>query len=196
MLTKAAQKITDKMIVQDVIIEEDRELYEYGMVQGVIMVINWLTAILIGAILNMVWQTVAYLIMFTPVRIYAGGFHAKTQLQCYFITSLFQFGIMAGIKYLPFTWLAYLIIVLIAVFCMFFIAPLEAENKPMTAEEHIKYGGIARRNWIIEAIVMAACFLLGWDMMCRVIAASFAMVSLLLIMGKIFHKKKNVQAYD
>lgn len=177
------------MILQDVIIEEDRELYEYGMVQGVIMVINWLTAILIGALLNMVWQTVAYLILFTPVRIYAGGFHAKTQLQCYFFTSLFQFVIMAGIKYLPFTWWVYLIIVLISVYCMFFIAPLEAENKPMTAEEHIKYGGIARRNWIIEAIIMASCFLLGWDMMCRVIASCFAMVSLLLILGKIFHKK-------
>ncbi len=189
MLTKAAQKITDKMILQDVIIEEDRELYEYGMVQGVIMVINWLTAILIGAMLNMVWQTVAYLILFTPIRIYAGGFHAKTQLQCYFFTSLFQFGIMAGIKYLPFTWWVYLVIVLISVYCMFFIAPLEAENKPMTAEEHVKYGGIARRNWIIEAVIMASCFLLGWDMMCRVIAACFAMVSLLLILGKIFHKK-------
>lgn len=190
MLGKAAQKITDKMILNDVILQEDRELYEYGMVQGVILIINWLTAILIGVCFGMFWQPVVFLFLFTVVRIYAGGFHAGTQLQCYIYTSALQFVVMAAIKYLSISVLAYIILVGIAAVCLFFIAPVEAENKPMTAEEHQKYGRIARRNWCLEVGLLLVCYFLQWDMMCRCITVNFALLSILLILGKIEEKRR------
>lgn len=188
MLTKAAQRMTDKMILQDIIPEEDRELYEYGMVQGVILIINWITAILIGALFGMLWQPVVFLLLFMPVRIYAGGFHAGTQIKCYIFTSILQFGVMAAIKYISFYLWLHLILILLTAFCMFFIAPVEAENKPMTEEEHKKYGNIARRNWLLEVALFIVCYLLQWETMCRCITISFTLVSLLLILGKMQKK--------
>ncbi len=190
MLNKAAQKIADKMILQDIIPEEDRELYEYGMVQGVILVINWLTAILIGAFFGMFWQPVAFLLLFTAVRVYAGGFHAGTQLQCYIYTSVLQFGVMAAIKFISIPMAVYIILIGIAALCLFLIAPVEAENKPMTAEEHQKYARIARRNWSLEVALLVVCFFLQWEMMCRCIIVNFALLSILLILGKIEEKRR------
>lgn len=185
MLTKAAIRITDKMIIEDVIPEEDRELYEYGMVQGVILVINWITAILIGLLFGMLWQSVAFLLLFTPIRIYAGGYHANSQLQCYFYTSALQFAVMAAIQYLSMPLWFYLMTILISAFCIFQIAPVEAENKPMTPVEYKKYGLITRRNWLIEVVLFAVCYFLKWDMLCRCIIMGFALLSILLVLGKL-----------
>jgi accessory gene regulator B len=190
MLTKTARRIADKMILQDVIPEEDRELYEYGMVQGVIMIINWITAILIGFLFGLYWQAAVFLILFTPIRIYAGGYHAGSQFQCYIYTSLLQFAVMAAIKYVSFSIWISLGIILLSAYCMFFIAPVEAENKPMTKEEAKKYGFISRRNWFLEVLMFAAAYFLQWDMLCRCIILVFALMSMLLLLGKWTTPKK------
>lgn len=74
------EKITDILVSNEIIIEENSNLYSYGLQQGLLMILNIATILGIGMVLNMVWESIVFLLTFIPLRSNAGGYHAKTQL--------------------------------------------------------------------------------------------------------------------
>ena len=68
--------------------EEDKEIYLFGIYQGLIFLLNVVTALLTGIILDMFLESVLFLICFIPLRIFAGGYHAKTQFRCYVMSTV------------------------------------------------------------------------------------------------------------
>lgn len=85
-MNKSVIKIVDKMIDSQIIGVADRELYEFGIQQGTTLLLNVLTTIGIGLLMGMFWESLIFLILYTPIRVYAGGFHAQTQIRCYFLS--------------------------------------------------------------------------------------------------------------
>ena len=79
-------KIAESLTNSGVITTEDRELYEYGLHHGLLMIINLLTTVVIGLLFKMVWQSFVFMIAYIPLRTYAGGYHAKTQFRCYLLS--------------------------------------------------------------------------------------------------------------
>lgn len=72
------EKITDILVSNEIIIEENSNLYSYGLQQGLLMILNIATILGIGMVLNMVWESIVFLLTFIPLRSNAGGYHAKT----------------------------------------------------------------------------------------------------------------------
>ena len=81
------ERITDILISNEIIIAENRNLYTYGLQQGLLMIINVATILGIGIVFNMVWKSIIFLLTFVPLRSNAGGYHAETKM-------LFVFGII------------------------------------------------------------------------------------------------------
>ena len=48
-------RITERLIVNGAIRAEERELYEYGLQQGLLIIVNMLTTIVISFLFKMVW---------------------------------------------------------------------------------------------------------------------------------------------
>ena len=76
------EKATDLMVRNEIISSEDREIYVYGLKQGLILLINILTTLLIGFAFNKTTETIVFLASYIPLRVYAGGYHARTQMGC------------------------------------------------------------------------------------------------------------------
>lgn len=71
--------------------EEEKDIYVFGLRQGSIFILNVCTALLIGIFLNMLFEIIIYLACFIQLiqlRIFAGGYHAKTQFRCYIMSSI------------------------------------------------------------------------------------------------------------
>lgn len=87
MRSAITERITDILVNNEIIIVENRNLYTYGLQQGLLMILNVATFLGIGIVLNMVWESIIFPLTFVPLRSNAGGYHAETKM-------LFVFGIV------------------------------------------------------------------------------------------------------
>lgn len=53
---------------------------------GITVLINLISTIVIGVIAGNVFESIAFLVFYIPLRSYAGGYHASTPRRCYFIS--------------------------------------------------------------------------------------------------------------
>ena len=68
------------------IMQDEAEIYEFGIKQMLNVCLNVITTISIGVIMGQVLQSIVLMISFMMLRTYAGGFHASTPARCYLLT--------------------------------------------------------------------------------------------------------------
>lgn len=127
------------MIRQDIIQEEDKELYLFGIQQGFALAIDILTFFLIGLCLGMFWQALVYLASFMPIRVNAGGYHARTRGRCYVYSCIMNTIALLIIKISSGYIMAYMVLSVAACVVVWFLAPVEDENKPLDEMEEKVY---------------------------------------------------------
>lgn len=93
MFDRLSQMITEKLITQKIIPDDQEELYSFGFNQGITMILNIITTLAIGFLLGEVLNSILFLAAYIPLRNYAGGYHAPTPLKCY----LSSIGIMSAV---------------------------------------------------------------------------------------------------
>ena len=82
-----AEKLCGRMLEKNIIKEEDVELYIYGMTNGIIMLGNLLTAILIGIMTGRLEIVLVFLLFYASLRTYSGGYHLESKIGCYLCSS-------------------------------------------------------------------------------------------------------------
>lgn len=87
-----ANIFTNKLIKYQIIKVEDKELYVYGFWQGGIFIVNLVTVIIIGLLFNMLWQSLVFMVAYGLLRPMAGGYHARTQYNCYILSIILIVG--------------------------------------------------------------------------------------------------------
>ena len=88
MLHYIAVKSTDILKKNDIISYQDEKVYIYGFELLYSFSINILCILLWSTILGCVASVFTFLLFFVPIRIVAGGYHAKTYGSCFFGTNL------------------------------------------------------------------------------------------------------------
>ncbi len=173
------------MLANQTIPEENAELVLFGIVQGLRSVLEILMILVTGLMLNVFWQAVIILVTFIPLRSYAGGYHAKTPVQCAVMSWLLFFCSFMWLKYMPeFIWLQ-ISMVLIAGICIWICSPVEHENKPLKEYEVVRYGKRARLLYLTEVILavmlnaakmteLSRSIVIGIVMVCGVMMAAVA----------------------
>lgn len=191
-MEKIAKKISGRLIANHTIAVEDEELYIFGLHQGIIIIISWIVIFGLGIFMNMFWQSVLLLLLFFPVRIYAGGFHADSFHICYIFSTLIQAGALCILKFVSFPMWMNICTLLVCGFLLLRFSPVEAHNKPLDGDEVKKYRRVSIRNWGIELLLWILLSTLGYKEIADCIIMSFIMVSVLLIAGVVFEKKKPI----
>ncbi|WMM26571.1 accessory gene regulator B family protein [Tissierella sp. MB52-C2] len=79
MANNMIEKVTSYFIANGVIEDEDRQIYAYGLHQGLLILLNITTTILIGFMFRAVWESILFMIVYIPLRAYGGGYHAKSK---------------------------------------------------------------------------------------------------------------------
>ena len=134
-----SRKYTARLCRKGIIEEGYAEIYEYGFELLISSVISVVLTVAIGVILHAGWFAVGYLVGLIPVRIYAGGYHARTHIECNIVFELLFTGSVIISNFLQYRYSTVIgmYICLFAVLCRY--APLEAKNKPLTELQSRKY---------------------------------------------------------
>lgn len=148
------EKSVNCLIRKDIIQESEKELYQFGVNGLYLFLINVITTIIVGAFLSMVWQSILFTTAYIPLRCYVGGYHAKTSKRCYCISVLFIVCVLLILKYISFSEVGIISIVLLSAGVIFFKAPVESENRPLNKNEEKFFGLKARVILSIEIFVV------------------------------------------
>lgn len=174
LLKKAASSLVAFWVKNGVINQSDTDAYIYGMELLFSTSINISIMLLVSVIVGETWLFIPYLASFIPLRLSAGGYHAKHHYSCILFNTIIYSMSVASMKLFPMRSLD--------IFCLlestvssittFLFAPIPAKNKPLTDEEYRRGKMLSR---VLTMTILLATMLLyisgkdagvGWIMMC------------------------------
>lgn len=189
MIRRLACKATDILVQEGSAEEEDRELYEFGIEQGIWMGLNLVSAGFLGWITGEFLSCVVYLLSYIPVRRYAGGYHAGAYSRCWAGSSAMTLAVLLGIRFLdqP-VWLRFSIFLLSAVLiiCQ---SPVTVPNRPLSSGEKTLYRRKARKTAVLQMILAAISEMAGQGWIAECIMYSFLSLSCLMLLEIIRREK-------
>ena len=185
-------KIGNRFVRDGIITEEDKELYTYGMQQGVLILLNIVSTIMIGIILNLVWQSIIFLLAYMPLRSYAGGYHARSQFRCYVVSQFIVVVALIGMRGIQWTSLTALLSVIISAGIIFALTPVEDANKPLDASEKKLYKRKTRKILLLEILIALVFWFINKEISVCIIMV-FDILSIMLLLGILNNKKLMVQ---
>lgn len=190
MFQTTAQKITDRLCSQDIIEDADKELYVYGFNMLLTVSLNIISTIIIGLLFGMVFESIAFLVAYIPLRSYAGGYHARTPMRCYIISLLLIVLILLTLKLIGESVLALFILSGIGTIICVTMSPVEDVNKPLDEAEIKVY---RKKAMIILAaeIIILIISIFALMKLAAVISTSLALEGAMLVLGKINAKSNN-----
>lgn len=191
MFAKLAERIAEELESNKKIKSEDRELYQYGIEQGIMILLNVITALAIGLIFHCLFYVVIFSAAFIPLRTNSGGFHAKTSLKCYVLSVLTLVLFCTLIKVLCFSNIVWIIISIVCSIIILKLSPVETENKPLDKLEVKVYRKRACLIWIAETLVYVVSFILRFKIFWISISFAWITLSILLLSGITVNKMKS-----
>jgi len=189
MFNKLAIEITNYMETTNTIQSEEREIYLFGIKQVLFMLLGFFTMLLIGLLFRAFFYTVIFASAFIPLRSFAGGYHAQTQLRCYFASIAMT--VFVAVMYLEVSLSNSVMVVLLLVFGTLIIAlsPIGSANKPLDNLEKRVYKRKTLQICIAEIFIALVFILLRIQFITVGIFWALMMILVLQILEKLIGKK-------
>lgn len=168
----------------NVIKEEDTEIYIYGINQIFVSVLNVSSTLIIGLILGMLLESIIFLMAYIPLRSFAGGYHAKTPVRCYFVSLFLVSAVLLFCKYVPFNLLLLWCILFVSTVVIVFLCPVQDNNKPLDSIECKRYRKISIVILFVEICIWAIMVFVIHEHG-QIIPISIFTEAMMVIMGRI-----------
>lgn len=148
---KASISIVRIWIHLGLIPSADVSLYIWALDYLFFNLLTWGTLLFLGFVFNCVPRCLLFLILYLPLRIYAGGFHAKTKIGCYLISA---FTFLFVVLYPADTTIHFyhLVFPCISTCIIYYFSPVSATNKPLDDLEALHYKKMARKILFSEIL--------------------------------------------
>lgn len=161
-----AQRMTAFLIRRGIITEDKKmaEIYEYGFELILGDLVNFAIVLLISGVLQGIGTGLLYLFCFVSVRIFSGGFHAKTHFRCGLAMVVFYLMFAALCRGLSFVGMETILIgtalAYVPVICC---SPVVNENRPLGEREQRRNKKRAVILYTLWAALAAAFVLFGTE---------------------------------
>lgn len=187
MIQSAAVALAKQWAKNGVIHEADIEAYQYGLELMLSTLINIAVMIGLSIAFGHVWLFIPYLVAFIPLRLSAGGYHAKHHLSCILFNAIVYFASLVAVNMLkePVAILACIIESCVSLILIFLFAPVPARNKPLSTAErkrnrHTSLG--------LGFLFLILCMLFYYTQIleftwCKILFCGQAAATLLLVLG-------------
>ena len=187
MINKLSIYLTEKLLSNGTISNEDKELYIYGLFMLMSHLMFFIIACIFGLILGCVFESIIFYIVFQLIRRYAGGYHASTETRCEIFSTLSILACIVVIKLskiYDFQTVLLLITILSAV-CIFVFCPLDTPEKPLSDKEFKYFRKISWMILIIISTLIIITYILKWNFVFAPCCMSLVLESILISAGKI-----------
>ncbi|QHQ62496.1 hypothetical protein Ana3638_18325 [Anaerocolumna sedimenticola] len=193
MFSKASVSLTNRLIKNNMIKQEDFEIYQFGIENFLMRACHIVSYLILGICFRLLPELVIFLIAFVPLRENSGGYHAKTPLKCYFLSCLAVLTFLCLVRFSPVSIMEYsAILSLASSLILFLIVPVESENKPLDDTELTYYKSKAGFLIIIELALVLIFKMLLWNELSFIITLSLTFELLIALAGINLKSRKSM----
>lgn len=165
--------------------EDDLEIYEYGIQCELEIMLFIFLSSYIAYLFKMPLEYLVFLLMFMPIRSYAGGLHLKKYSTCLVCSLLTLVFVMTVAKYVPFSTQLTVFVSVILLLILWNITPVNHKNREINAQEEYHLRAKLRKILCIVAITI---IFFSVFKLCRVLvvqAVTLLIIVISMILGKI-----------
>lgn len=156
-MERTAKFLADYIIKKGMAEEMDRKVYEYGFLISMELGLFVLFCISVFLYLHMVVEGILFLVIFMPLRSYAGGLHLNRFHSCFILSSLTVWGILLMVRSFCIPITATLPIFLVLVICVYVLYPIDHINRKTDNEEN-KYFTRRLQRFLIAHLAITVGF--------------------------------------
>ena len=159
---KISKKITDTLVTNEIIESQKKEIYFYCLDFALDLILFNCSLLLIGGLLNLFLPSFVYIVILVPVRMLAGGAHAKSPYSCFLLSYSIYFLtlFLSRLPYLIMPGLYTLLISMLTVM-IWVLAPVGNAHKHYTDAEITK---IKKKIFFLLFFIYAfAVLMLSWE---------------------------------
>ena len=189
MIKQISERMLNRLVRNHVIDQDDWEIYEVGLEQIIISLINALTMLVIALLFGEVWQCLLFAASFIAIRVNAGGYHARTPLHCYILTISMFIVALAVMKFAVISQYVSVMLLVFASMLIWILCPVDTENKPMDEIEKQIFRQRAMIAWLIETVVAIAFLSFGLTAISECIILAQVLIGASLLLGSVSMKK-------
>ena len=187
------EQFADMLIANEKCKSEDKEIIVYGLSTAIEMAFNFISTLILGLVFGMLIESIIFLVSFSFLRTYAGGYHARTALRCYFfsITTIIITLIVLQSEVVHHGY--YLIMLVLAIPIIMALSPVPDANKPLDAIEVKVYKKRAYMILAINVFIGIIAYIFKLYSISNTVCLAMFVLAIILLLGKYINTKNNTE---
>ena len=187
-MERLAYMISDFFIRKNIIEEKQREICRYGYEVILSTILGGLLVIGISLLVGQLEAGIIFLLIFSSVRKFCGGYHADSYIKCNLVLILVLLVYLGIIRMMlsdnPTVPVMCVMMYLLYMACIIAYAPIDNENKRLSGYEKIKYRRISLIIGVIVGMVSAILYIVKKEYAIMIIVTIFLVTILMVIQVK------------
>ena len=153
MITKISAILSEEIKLRLNSSDNEKEIYGYSIEVLIWLFINFFILSITAYILKKQAELITFVVFFPGLRSYAGGYHAKTHIECIILSfCAYVISALSGTYLTEYGEIILVLGIAFSVIMVFLLAPAESENKPLSSKKRFKY----KKNSRIIVTVLSA----------------------------------------
>lgn len=189
-MSKIAKILANYVIQKGTVKEDERTLYEYGILIALEKVLCLVTCFSLSIILHTITECVLFFVIFIPLRSYAGGLHLNNYWSCFSLSCLSFFAIMITGKYFKISVIIAFVILMFLEFVVYNMYPVENINRVVDVDEDKQFKKRLQQFLLIDFIIAIICVIFGKYAYLQTITLTFFMITITMAIGKYKNEKE------
>lgn len=186
MISKLSNRITRNLLKRNVISDEEKELYDYGLFMMISYIAYFLISMLFGVVLKIPFSALIFYISFCLVRNYAGGVHANSEIKCTVLTTVSIFISEILIKiFIDYNLVTIAFIILIvSSICLCVLKPVSTSQKEISQQQKIYFHKKVIMLVVLFLIISTISFMFGVYSTTISLSIGSSLANILFLTGK------------
>ena len=177
--------LSRRLVERGIIKEEEQEIYQIGIRNGMIILLNVLTAFLIGLVTEKLFVVAVFTLSFMVLRSYTGGYHSDSRIFCYVGSNLVLFiPIYTEMLFVQTDNYILIILLALAVGIIMVCSPMNSKNRKLDEAEQKHFGRKARVITVMQLIVLGVLWYMEQNTYAYAIYSSICITAVLMMLGK------------
>ena len=188
-----AERLVDYVINKGMVEEKERELYKYGFLIGMEILLFFLFCSILTIYMKMFIEGIMFFVVFSPLRAYAGGLHLKKYRHCFLCSCFIYFIVLVFIKYFHAPSYASFVFILFMEFTVYVLYPVENKNRVVDRDEDRYFRGKLLKFLIFHFWVALFCQIAEQQTCLFEMAFIYFIVVLTMLAGKLrnYYERNN-----
>jgi len=189
MFSKTSERIANGMVDSGSISSDDKEVYLFGIQQGLSTLLNLVTMIIFGLLFGVLLGMVIFTVAYSILRSYAGGYHAKTPNKCYMLSSTMTASVAFMLRFAALDLQFIIGILLFAGAFIMIVSPVGTKSKPLDKIEKKVYKKMSVLICAIQIVAVMISLFFGIYFIAMGVFWAIVMVCILVSVEKLLQKE-------